>query len=212
VNTIWNWSKSTKGNMAGPSASGCQSRLPRTAASDAKRVTPVAVGVSRVLSWPHDRSAAGIEHPRNLQRGAAMDEISARLDAALIEHSRLVDRIVDADLVDDCPSEWSAQETMLQDVLEAIIQFPGHSLRAIEWKAVCHQRAADVIDPRDPRLLRLATRVAADLSSRSHSGACSCASGDAVPPTREGNRPTDLPVWSTSGLTGLFGRRSHADR
>jgi len=96
------------------------------------------------------------------------EALSVMLAHALYEQSRLNDRMADADLIDDCPADWSANEKLLNEILQDITDHPGTSIDAIWWKASCHQRAAVLMDPEDPRLIELAISVTEDLSRLPH--------------------------------------------
>lgn len=136
--------------------------------------------------------------------------ISLRLEHALFEQTRLNDKMAGADLVDDCPSEWAESERALKEVLEAITVYPGSTLEAVGWKALCHQRAAAIIDSEDPRLIRLAVSVTEDLSALLHvegRDVRAFASRRAPPLTW---RLASFSAWPGVNRFWRSGRRSHA--
>ncbi len=137
------------------------------------------------------------------------EALSVMLAYALFEQSRLNDRMTDADLIDDCPEEWSANEKLLNEILEDITDYPGTSIDVIWWKASCHQRAAALMDPEDPRLSELATSLTGDLSRLPYS----------LPGLGGGMRPdhtiqnasaVSAVLWSAGNAFSRSEGRSHA--
>ncbi len=95
----------------------------------------------------------------------AIRPLVLRLNNALSEQARLNESLNDVDLVDECPDEWVTNEKELSDILEALTALPAFTLEAVGWKALCHQRSAELMGLEDSRLTRLAASVVADLSA-----------------------------------------------
>ena len=145
MNTIWNWSKPTKGQTL--------SRPAQEKRSDRAGIQGLMSGGRwrRLSRDPRRGDVADLEHALQIQDGVN-------------RHLSCVPATLRVDLIDQCPHDWESAEAALSAVLKRITRTSAQSSSELQTKLDCYQRAVVVLGQEDPRVMALSQSLLSDLA------------------------------------------------